>query len=98
MVDANLTLNGAPYAGRQVNGYGFTGSCSAPTDLYRHNASNGDNRCNLMWWRKENSNTTDDGYLYGAAPNVFMTRTPPAVDALRSVVLYPSPEDSEWRG
>ncbi len=51
-----------------------------------------------MWWRKENSNTTDGGHLYRAAPNVFMTRTPPAVDALQPVVLFPSPEDSEWRG
>ena len=38
-----------------------------------------------------------DGNLFGAAPNVFISRVPPAADALRSLVLYPSPEDSEWR-
>ncbi len=77
-------------------GYGFTGNCAAPGDIYRHDYLRGDNRCNLIWWRAENSNTTEDGHLIGGAPNVFRSRVPPAVDAVRSVVLYPSPADSEW--
>ncbi|KAG2422314.1 hypothetical protein HXX76_016139 [Chlamydomonas incerta] len=93
-INLNITLNGEPYSGRQVNGYGFTGNCSNPYDLYRHNASKGDDRFNMVWFKKENSNTTEDGNLYGAAPNVFISRVPPAADALRSLVLYPSPEDS----
>ncbi|PNW81215.1 hypothetical protein CHLRE_07g346900v5 [Chlamydomonas reinhardtii] len=93
-MDVNITLNGQPYAGRQVNGYGFIGNCSNPNDLYRHNASRGDDRFNMVWFKKENSNTTEDGNLFGAAPNVFISRVPPAADALRSLVLYPSPEDS----
>lgn len=80
----------------QVMGYGFTGNCDSPGDIYRHDYSRGDNRCNLIWWRNENSNTTEDGHLVGGAPNVFRSRVPPAVDAVRSVVLYPSPADSKW--
>ncbi|PNG99771.1 hypothetical protein TSOC_014444, partial [Tetrabaena socialis] len=95
-VNVSLTLDGqTPYAGKQVNGYGFVGNCSNPRDLYRNNASAGDDRFNMVWWRRENSNTTDDGTLFGAAPNVMISRAPPAADALRSVVLYASPADSE---
>eukprot|EP00198_Chlamydomonas_reinhardtii_P003229 XP_001692565.1 predicted protein [Chlamydomonas reinhardtii] len=54
----------------------------------------GDDRFNMVWFKKENSNTTEDGNLFGAAPNVFISRVPPAADALRSLVLYPSPADS----
>ncbi|EFJ50687.1 hypothetical protein VOLCADRAFT_88466 [Volvox carteri f. nagariensis] len=93
-VNLTLTLNGKPYAGRQINGYGFIGNCSNPTDLYRHNYSLGDNRFNLAWFRRENSNTTEDGLLWGAAPNVMIARVPPAADAVRSIVLFPSPADS----
>ena len=91
-MDVNITLNGQPYAGRQINGYGeqvdtwrgadgnrpggrghtcthtqtytrasigFIGNCSNPNDLYRHNASRGDDRFNMIWFNKENSNTTE---------------------------------------
>ena len=78
-----------------MNGYGFIGNCTLPYDLYRANSSRGDDRFNMVWFRRENSVTTEAGNLYGAAPNVFISRTPPAVDALRSMVLYPSPADSE---
>ncbi|GLI59050.1 hypothetical protein VaNZ11_000880 [Volvox africanus] len=94
-VNVNLTLNDKPYAGRQVNGYGFIGNCSNPNDLYRHNYTLGDNRFNLVWFRKENSVTTENGTLWGAAPNVMISRQPPASDALRSIVLFPSPADSD---
>ena len=38
-------------------GYGFTGNCSNPGNFYVHNISRGNDRCNLMWWRRENSIT-----------------------------------------
>ncbi|GIL53493.1 hypothetical protein Vafri_9084, partial [Volvox africanus] len=93
-INVNLTLNGEPYALKQVNGYGFIGNCSNPNDFYRHNYTLGDNRFNLVWFRKENSMTTQNGTLWGAAPNVMISRAPPAADALRSIVLFPSPTDS----
>ncbi|GIL88099.1 hypothetical protein Vretimale_13958 [Volvox reticuliferus] len=94
-INVNVTLNGAPYASKQINGYGFIGNCSNPTDLYHHNYTLGDNRFNLVWFRKENSLTTQNGTLWGSAPNVMISRAPPADDALRSLVLFPSPADSD---
>ncbi|KAG2496380.1 hypothetical protein HYH03_005608 [Edaphochlamys debaryana] len=93
-VNLQVTLNGQPYANRQINGYGFTGNCSAPGDLYRNNVTRGDDRFNLVYWYKEHSMTDENGTTWGAAPNVFVLREPSAPNALRSIVLYPSPADS----
>lgn len=74
--------------------YGFQGSCSAPGNLYRNNATLQDNRFNLAWWGKENvigtgMNASDlyPGYMWGSAPQSWFTREPAAADALRSIVI-----------
>lgn len=78
-----------------VYGYGFSGTCSAPTNLYRNNATLQDSRFNLAWWNGVEGavgtgmNFTDiyPGYLWGAGVNSWLVGNSTAANRLRSVVL-----------
>jgi hypothetical protein len=70
-----------------------TGNCSAVGDLYRHNATLGDHRANLLWWRDGVSDA--DGVVFGAAPNVMYVRRPGQPQPLTSIMLVPPPQDGE---
>lgn len=94
VANISFSLNGAPYAGKQMYGYGFTGNCSSPGDLYRQNATAGDDRFNLQFFRRENAVTGADGVMWGMAVNRMTTRTPGQPLPLMSVVLLPNPNDS----
>jgi len=74
---------GKAYKHVQTYGYAFTGECSEPGNLYRHDFEQQDNRFNLAYWNKDNyigvgMNETDrfDGFLWGASPNSYMVRGP----------------------
>ncbi len=75
------------------------GTCAGGvTDLYRNNATLGDNRLNLVWWGRGNEGFTNTtGLLFGSAPNTFFPRrnATAAGPALRSILLAPNPADSE---
>jgi hypothetical protein len=73
----------------------LTGTCEAGVqDLYRNNATLGDSRGNLLWFRE--GETDGNGTLWGSAPNVFVPRWPgSAPNGLQSFLLYPNPSDSE---
>lgn len=86
----------APQAGSTAFAYGFTGSCSAPGNLYRNNLTLQDSRFNLAWWGAEGiigegMNTTDNypGYLWGAAPQSWFTPNGTSAVRLASIVLIP---------
>lgn len=78
-----------------VFGYGFTGPCSAPTNLYRNNITQQDNRFNLAWWDGRegavgtgmNASDLYPGYLWGASVNPWLLGNSSATNRLRSIVL-----------
>lgn len=72
------------YLDKETFGYGFTGNCSAPGNLYRNNITMQDDRFNLAFWHDDNLigeglNATTlgkPGYLWGGAPNSYQFRGP----------------------
>lgn len=84
-VDGKMKWVPYGYSDKLVYGYGFTGTCSAPGDLYRNNATLQDNRFNLAYWNADGNligeglNATTPGkpgYLWGGAPNSYQWRGP----------------------
>jgi hypothetical protein len=72
------------------------GTCGAGVqDIYRNNATLGDSRGNMLWFRE--GMTDGNGTLFGSAPNVFVPRWPNSTtNGLQSLLLVPNPADSEW--
>ena len=68
------------------------GNCSTLVDLYRINATAGDNRFNLMYWYQRSTNGT--GALVGAAPNNYKP-VGSMLNRLGAVVLQVHPNDGE---
>ncbi|KAJ9511049.1 hypothetical protein QJQ45_002855 [Haematococcus lacustris] len=83
---------GAPYSNQKVYAYGFTGTCERGVgDLYRNNATLGDVRGNLMWWR--DGVTSSNGTLWGSSPNIMVPRRPSArPNGLTSILIVPPPQ------
>ncbi|KAJ9511479.1 hypothetical protein QJQ45_029862, partial [Haematococcus lacustris] len=84
--------DGAPYSDQKVYAYGFTGTCERGVgDLYRNNATLGDVRGNLMWWR--DGVTSSNGTLWGSSPNIMVPRRPSArPNGLTSILIVPPPQ------
>ncbi|KAJ9511099.1 hypothetical protein QJQ45_013149 [Haematococcus lacustris] len=93
--------DGAPFSGQKVYAYAFTGTCErGVVDLFRHNATLGDARGNLLWWR--NGVTSSNGTLWGTAPNILLPRRPGTQpNGAASILIVPPPQFSEcslWSG
>ncbi|KAJ9511462.1 hypothetical protein QJQ45_029873 [Haematococcus lacustris] len=93
--------DGAPFSGQKVYAYAFTGTCErGVVDLFRHNATLGDARGNLLWWR--NGVTSSNGTLWGTAPNILLPRRPGTQpNGAASILIVPPPQYSEcslWSG
>ncbi|KAJ9511269.1 hypothetical protein QJQ45_017138, partial [Haematococcus lacustris] len=87
--------DGAPFSGQKVYAYAFTGTCErGVVDLFRHNATLGDARGNLLWWR--NGVTSSNGTLWGTAPNILLPRRPGTQpNGAASILIVPPPQFSE---
>ncbi|KAL6748191.1 hypothetical protein V8C86DRAFT_2885396 [Haematococcus lacustris] len=86
--------DGAPFSGQKVYAYAFTGTCErGVVDLFRHNATLGDARGNLLWWR--NGVTSSNGTLWGTAPNILLPRRPGTQpNGAASILIVPPPQFS----